>query len=75
MFHILLRWIDILRDEVQNYRYLAARPDIIIAPEIGHISFLDMEHYQDAMKEGERAAEKIMPQLLELIANKQETRP
>ena len=71
MFHILLRSIDILRDEVQNYRYQMARPDIIIVPEIGHISFLEMEHYQEAMKEGEKAAEKIMPQLLKLIKQKQ----
>lgn len=72
MFHILLRSIDILRDEVQNYRYQTARPDIIIAPEIGHISFLEMEHYADAMKEGEKAAEKTIPQLLELISKKQQ---
>lgn len=70
MIHILLRSIDILREEAQNHRYDKAQPDIIIKPDVENIALLEFSHYKEAIEAGEQAAEKIMPELLKLIQEK-----
>lgn len=72
MLHILLRSIDIIREEAQQTRYSAAKPDLIIRPEVESISLLEFDHYKEGVQAGIVAAEQAMPQLFDLIAKKKE---
>jgi NTE family protein len=72
MLHILLRSIDIIREEAQLARYNVAKPDLIIHPEVEGISLLEFNEYKEGIQAGIDAAEKAMPKLLELIKNKKE---
>jgi len=72
MLHILLRSIDIIRDEAQQKRYAFAKPDIIIKPELEGISLLEFNRYDEAVKAGMAATEAIIPKLFDLIAKKKE---
>ena len=70
MFHILLRSLDIVRDEAQEARYKIAKPDFIIKPKLEGISLLEFNRYKEAYAEGQRAAEEAMPKIFELIEQK-----
>lgn len=72
MFHILLRSIDIIREETQQARYDLVRPDIIIHPDVEGISLLDFDHYKEGIDAGMDAAEKVMPEIFEIIAKKKD---
>ncbi len=72
MLHILLRSIDIIREESQQQRYSVANPDLIIRPDVEEISLLQFDRYEKGIKAGEMAAEAAMPKILELIQKKKE---
>lgn len=67
MVHILLRSIDIATDEGQTMRYNDALPDLIIKPNVGNISLMQFNRLDEAIAQGEMAAEKMIPKLFELI--------
>ncbi len=72
MLHILLRSIDIVRAEAQKARYEAAKPDLIIRPEVEGISLLEFDHYKEGVEAGKAAAQNVLPQIFELIKKKKE---
>jgi len=72
MLHILLRSIDIIREEAQQARYNKANPDLIIRPEVEGISLLEFDRFKEGVQAGVNAAEAVMPKLLELIQKKKD---
>ena len=72
MLHILLRSIDIIREETQQTRYAKANPDLIIHPDVEGISLLEFDHYKEGVEAGIVATEQAMPQIFDLIAKKKE---
>lgn len=72
MTHVLLRSLDILRERELQARYDVAKPDLIVKPKLEAISLLDFSKYEDAIAAGVEAAEKVMPDLLELIEKKKQ---
>ena len=74
MLHIMLRSLDIAREEAQAAKFKNANPDIIIKPYLENISLLQFDKVNEALAAGEKAAEEIMPQLLELICKKEATK-
>jgi NTE family protein len=70
MAHVLLRSLDIAIDVYQQQRYQKAKPDIIIAPRVEHISMLDFHLYESAISSGIQAAKEAMPAILALIEQK-----
>lgn len=71
MLHIILRSVDILRQDAQKERLLAAKPDLVVKPKLDHISILQFDKYKEAIDAGEKATESAMPQLMELIKKAQ----
>jgi NTE family protein len=67
MLHIMLRSIDIIREEEQQIKYLAAKPDLIIRPDVESISLLEFNKYKQGIQSGIDAAERVMPELFDLI--------
>ncbi len=72
MLQILLRSIDIIRDETQQDRYNVTKPDLIIRPDVESIALLEFDHYKEAIAAGAEATERAMPDLFEIIARKKE---
>lgn len=72
MLHILLRSIDIIREETQQTRYAKANPDLIIHPDVEGISLLEFDHYKEGVEAGIVATELAMPKIFDLIAKKKE---
>jgi len=72
MAHIMLRSLDILREAVEEEKYKKAKPDFIIRPQVDCISILDFKSYNKAFARGVEAAEKIVPDIKKLIAEKEQ---
>ena len=70
MAHVMLRAIDIMREQTQEARFAASKPDIIIRPKTEDISLLDFDRYREAVQAGIDAAEEAVPAILELIEKK-----
>ncbi len=70
--HIFLRTIDIMRKVGEKQKMTAAQPDIFIKPDVETISLLEFERHTEAVESGMKAAEEIMPKLLDLIEQKKQ---
>ncbi len=67
IFDMIAQTIDVMEREILRNRMLVA--DIIIRPEVGHLSPTAFQGVEDAIREGERAAREHSDHLLELIHN------
>lgn len=50
-----------------SFRMKFSPPNILIEPEVGNIGVLDFKNGSKIVKEGEKAAKKVLPQLAELL--------
>ncbi len=57
----------ILLDRITRSRLAGDPPDVSIAPRMGHIGLLDFHRAEDAIEEGARAVDRIVPELMEVI--------
>ena len=66
IFKILSQSITIMENEIVKSRLQKADVDVIIKPNLAHISALDFDRAEECIKEGERATEALLGQINKL---------
>ncbi len=61
LFQIFVQSIQILGEELDNYQ--ATQADVVISPALGDIDQFGFDHAKDALRDGEEAAEKAIPEI------------
>lgn len=69
MFDAIAGSINIIQDRITRSRMAGDPPDILLTPRLAHIGLLEFYRGQEAMKEGERAVESMLPSLHRLLDN------
>jgi len=58
----------ILLDRITRSRLAGDPPDLALAPRVGHIGLLDFHRAEDAIEEGVKAVDRIIPDLVEVMS-------
>jgi NTE family protein len=58
----------ILLDRITRSRLAGDPPDLTVAPRVGHIGLLDFHRAEEAIEEGEKAVDRIIPDLIEVMS-------
>lgn len=66
-FNTMAASFNILLDRVTRSRLAGDPPDMSIVPRVGHIGLLDFHRAEDAIEEGAKAVDRIVPELLEVL--------
>ncbi|ABS64270.1 Patatin [Parvibaculum lavamentivorans DS-1] len=64
---VMLASLNIVQDRLARMRMAGDPPDIMIAPQVGHLSLLDFDRADELIRLGEEAAEEAIPRILETI--------
>ena len=64
---VFLRSYDIVTRAVTEYRLEVDKPDIIIRPQVTHISTLDRVDVHEVVRKGEEAVDAVLPELKKLF--------
>jgi NTE family protein len=68
IFEVLLYSLNVMQDRITRQRLAADPPDFHIAPYLRHIQLLEFHRAKEAMLEGERAAQALLPAIQEGLA-------
>jgi NTE family protein len=58
----------ILLDRITRSRLAGDPPDLALAPRVGHIGLLDFHRAEEAIEEGVKAVDRIVPDLIEVMS-------
>lgn len=58
----------ILLDRITRSRLAGDPPDLAVAPRVGHIGLLDFHRAEEAIEEGVKAVDRIVPDLIEVMS-------
>ena len=64
---VMMATMGIVLDRIARIRLAGEAPDVMIAPEIGHIGFADFERAEELIARGAEAAEAMLPELRSLL--------
>lgn len=67
-FNAMAASFNILLDRVTRGRLAGDPPDMSIVPRVGHIGLLDFHRAEEAIEEGEKAVDRIVPELQEMLS-------
>lgn len=67
LFGTMAASFNILLDRVTRSRLAGEPPDLVIAPRVGHIGLLDFHRAQDAIDEGAKAVDRMVPELIDIM--------
>jgi NTE family protein len=66
-FNTMAASFNILLDRVTRGRLAGDPPDLSIVPRVGHIGLLDFHRAEEAIEEGAKAVDRIVPELQEVL--------
>jgi NTE family protein len=66
-FSVLARSLHIVQDRISRARLAADPPDVMIAPRLGHIGYLEFHRAEECIAAGEEAARQALPRIREAI--------
>jgi len=66
-FSVLARSLHIVQDRISRARLAADPPDVMIAPRLGHIGYLEFNRAEECIAAGEDAARQALPRIREAI--------
>jgi NTE family protein len=64
---VLARSLHILLDRISRSRLAGDPPDVMIAPRLGHIGYLEFYRAEECIAAGEEAARRAVPEIREAI--------
>jgi NTE family protein len=70
MFDVMMRSIDILRDELFHYQLAESKPDILMQIEVDDVSLFEFSDFNKLMEKGQKTIEKYLPEILKLVEQK-----
>jgi NTE family protein len=66
-FSVLARSLHIVQDRISRARLAADPPDVMIAPRLGHVGYLEFHRAEESIAAGEDAARQALPRIREAI--------
>ena len=66
-FSVLARSLHIVQDRISRARLAADPPDVMIAPRLGHIGYLEFHRAAECIAAGQDAARQAVPRIREVI--------
>jgi NTE family protein len=63
MQEVLFSSIDIMQDRITRSRLVAEPPDCIVSPRLAHLNIFDFHRANEAIEEGDRAVQAVLPAL------------
>lgn len=66
-FSVLARSLHILQDRISRSRLAGDPPDVMIAPRLGHIGYLEFHRAEECIAAGEEAARRAIPEIRETL--------
>jgi NTE family protein len=66
-FAVLARSLHIVQDRISRSRLAGDPPDVMIAPRLGHIGYLEFYRAEECIAAGEEAARRAVPEIREAI--------
>lgn len=70
MFDVMMRSIDILRDELFHYQLAESKPDILMQIEVDDVSLFEFSDFNKLMDKGQKTIEKYLPEIIKLVEQK-----
>lgn len=67
MFDVIASSINIMQDRITRSRMAGDPPDILLAPRLGKIGLLEFDRAEEAIDEGRRAVERMLPAIRPLL--------
>jgi NTE family protein len=64
--------INIMQVRISRSRMVGEPPDIIVTPRLSHLGLLEFHNAKEAIEEGKRAMEAVLPSLHALLTNLRE---
>lgn len=68
MLEVLTTSLDIMQVSISRSRLAGEPPDVVIRPRLSDFALMDFHRAEEAIAEGQRAAEEALPQISELLA-------
>ncbi|HEX7008164.1 MAG TPA: patatin-like phospholipase family protein [Alphaproteobacteria bacterium] len=68
VFGVMANSFSILQDRITRSRLAGDPPDVMIGPKVGHVGLLEFDRAAEVIAEGERAAERALPEIHEAMA-------
>jgi NTE family protein len=66
-FSVLARSLHIVQDRISRSRLAGDPPDVMIAPKLGHIGYLEFYRAEECIAAGEEAARRAVPEIREAL--------
>lgn len=67
LFDVMASAINIMQDRITRSRMAGDPPDILLTPRLAHIGLLEFDRAEEAIKEGRRAVERMLPAIRTLF--------
>ena len=66
MLDVVMTSVAIMQMRITRSRMAGDPPEVVIAPQLAHLGLMDFYRAEEAIAEGQRAAEKMLPFLQQL---------
>ena len=66
LLEVVLASVNIMQVRITRSRMAGDPPEVVIAPQLAHLGLMDFYRAEEAIAEGQRAAEKTLPFLQQL---------
>ncbi len=73
IFEVLLYSLNVMQDRITKHRLAADPPDFLITPSLRHIQLLEFHRAEEAIAEGARATQTLLPALCERVEQESRT--
>ena len=67
LFDVLASSINIMQDRITRSRMAGDPPDITLSPRLGHIGLLEFDRATEAINEGRKCVERMLPALKDIL--------
>ncbi|HDN94867.1 MAG TPA: patatin-like phospholipase RssA [Nitrospirae bacterium] len=67
LFDVVASSINIMQDRITRSRMAGDPPDIILSPRLGHIGLLEVDRAAEAIEEGRKCVERMLPALKDIL--------
>ena len=68
MLDVLTTSLDIMQVSISRSRLAGEPPDLVIRPRLSDFALMDFHRAEEAIAEGQRAAEQALPEITDLCA-------
>jgi NTE family protein len=61
--------VNIIQDRITRSRMAGDPPDIVLSPKLGHIGLLEFYRAAEAIAEGKKCVERMLPEILHVTGS------